>query len=193
MSITDYLKESAKIINDASVSLLSDDMENAIDICVKAILDDKPILVCGNGGSDADAMHIAGELMVRFLINRQAINCISLSSNTAMMTAWCNDREFETIFERGVEAYGKENAVLIGISTSGTSKNVILAAKKAKETGMSVISMTGKGGADLAEFSDVLLDAPSKITAMIQQVHICLYHYLCEEIEKRVSKARGEI
>lgn len=191
-SITEYLKDSAQVVDRAASTLDSAVMEKAITLCVDAIVSNKPILVCGNGGSASDAMHIAGELVARFLIDRKAINCICLSSNPAMITAWCNDCDFETLFERGVEAHGCEGAVLIGISTSGTSKNVVLAAKKAKEMGMSVIGMTGEGGATMGNLSDALLDAPSKITAMTQQVHICYYHYLCEEVEKRVTEARGE-
>ncbi len=191
-SIKTYLKESAQVIESTVSSLDEAVMEKAIVLCVDAILAGKPILVCGNGGSASDAMHIAGELVARFLIDRKAINCICLSSNPAMLTAWSNDASFETVYERGVEAHGTEGGVLIGLSTSGTSKNVVLAAQKAKEIGMHVISMTGEGGATLASLSDALLDAPSKITAMIQQVHICMYHYLCEEVEKRVAVARGE-
>lgn len=191
-SIKDYLKESAHVVDTAAATLPEEVMEKAITLCVDAVMADKPILVCGNGGSASDAMHIAGELVVRFLIDRKAINCICLPTNPAMITAWCNDCDFETLFERGVEAHGSEGAVLIAISTSGTSKNVVLAARKAKEMNMSVVSLTGQGGATLAPLTDALLDAPHKVTAHIQQVHVCYYHYLCEEIEARVAKARGE-
>ncbi|WP_267423550.1 SIS domain-containing protein [Methylobacterium sp. GC_Met_2] len=141
-------------------------------------------LICGNGGSASDAMHITGELVGRFLKERRALRAICLSSNPAVLTAWSNDYSFETVFSRQVEAYGQAGGVLLGLSTSGNSANVIRAFEVAREMGMTTIGLTGRGGGKIAAVSDVLLDVPAASTPIIQQVHICYYHYLCERIEQ---------
>ena len=158
-------------------------MGRAVALCVGAVRQGKSILVCGNGGSASDAMHITGELVGRFLKERKALRCICLADNPATLTAWANDYDYASIFARQVEAYGEVGGVLIGLSTSGNSPNVLQAAQKAKEMKMSVLGLTGQGGGKLAALCDVLLEAPSTRTPLIQQVHICLYHYLCEAIE----------
>ena len=187
MSLASYLDQSAEVIR-ATVALgLDEKMERAITACVTAFRAQKSLLVCGNGGSASDAMHITGELVGRFLKERKGLSCICLSDNPATMTAWANDYDYASVFARQVEAYGQAGSVLIGISTSGNSPNVLQAAQKAKEIGMIVIGLTGQGGGKLAPLCDVLLDAPSKATPLIQQVHICLYHYLCEMIEARMT------
>ena len=185
--LSDFLTISADIVRDAASHVAQETMDKAVDLCVEALQSDKPILVCGNGGSASDAMHIAGELVARFLKERKGQNCICLSSNTAMITAWANDYDYASVFARQVEAYGREGAVIIGLSTSGNSKNVMQAFEKARAMGMKTIGLTGKGGGKMAPLCDVMLDAPSTNTPLIQQVHICLYHYLCEHIEKRIA------
>lgn len=187
-TLHEYMIRSAETLMTASQHVPEEVMQKAVDLCVTALQSGKPILVCGNGGSASDAMHIAGELVARFKRERKGQNCICLSSNPAMLTAWANDYEYETVFARQVEAYGSVGAVLIGISTSGNSKNVLKACEKAKEMGISIIGLTGQGGAKMAAYCDVLLDAPSTNTPLIQQVHICLYHYLCEKIEERIAE-----
>lgn len=158
-------------------------LDAAIDLCLGAIRRDRPILVCGNGGSAADAQHIAGELVGRFLRERRALNVRALSVDPSVLTAWANDYSYDTVFSRQVEAYGSGGGVLIGLSTSGNSRNVLLAAEKAKSAGMSVIALTGEGGGKLAPLADVCLEVPSRSTPRIQEMHIMLYHYLCERIE----------
>lgn len=188
-ALADYLSQSANVVHEAAKTVAQDVMDKAVSLCIDALRAQKPILVCGNGGSASDAMHIAGELVARFLKERKGLNCICLSSNPAMLTAWANDYDYDSVFARQVEAYGQKGAVLIAISTSGNSKNVLQAVDKAKEIGVSVIGLTGQGGGKMAGLCDVLLDAPSKYTPMIQQVHICLYHYLCEAIEAQMAEA----
>ncbi len=158
-------------------------IEKSIECILKNIHLDKPLLVCGNGGSSADAEHIVGELVGRFLKERKAIHAISLSSNSAALTAWANDYEYSTVFSRQVEAHGKKGGVLLGISTSGNSKNVVLAARKAKEMNLETICLTGEGGGELGKYSDILIDVPSKKTPRIQELHIMIYHYICEKVE----------
>ncbi|OEO29665.1 phosphoheptose isomerase [Devosia insulae DS-56] len=183
MSITDYLQGSAKILDEAANYAGSQRVDEAVGAMVAAVRAGAPILVCGNGGSASDAMHISGELVGRFLRERRAINCICLSSNPAVLTAWSNDYAFETVFARQVEAYGAAGGVLIGLSTSGNSANIIAAFETASAAGMTTVAFTGQGGGKLAAVADVLIDVPSRSTPMIQQVHICLYHYLCEQVE----------
>ncbi len=184
--LADYLNRSADIVRESAASLSQDVMERAVDLCVTAFRSQKPVLVCGNGGSAADAMHIAGEFVARFLLERKGLNCICLSSNPAMLTAWANDYDYDSVFARQVEAHGCEGAVLIGISTSGNSANILQAFEKAKEMSISTIGFTGQGGGKMAPLCDVMLDPPSKNTPFIQQVHICLHHYLCEMVEAKM-------
>ena len=180
-----YMSQSADLLQKTSAALDAAIIDRAISFAVTAIESGHPILVCGNGGSASDAAHITGELVGRFLKERRAINAISLSANTSVLTAWANDYDFETVYSRQVEAHGRENGVLIALSTSGTSKNIVHAAKTAKSMGMKVIALTGEGGGALAAHADALLAVPSTKTPLIQQVHLCLYHYLCAEIEAR--------
>lgn len=122
---------------------------SAIDLLTVTLAQCKPVLVCGNGGSAADAQHIAGELVGKFLRERQALNVRALSADTSIITAWANDVSYDSVFSRQVEAYGESGGILWAISTSGNSKNVILAAKYAKKIGMKVLALTGHGGGSL--------------------------------------------
>ncbi|AWB08058.1 phosphoheptose isomerase (plasmid) [Azospirillum humicireducens] len=162
-------------------------MEAAVAAVTAALGANKALLVCGNGGSASDAQHITGELVGRFLKERRGLKAICLSSNPAVLTAWSNDYSYDTVFSRQTEAYGEPGGVILGISTSGNSRNVIAAFEVAKSLGMTTIAMTGEGGGKMAALSDILLDVPSRSTPLIQQVHICLYHYLCEQVEARLA------
>jgi len=188
MSIASYLESSERVLAAARGHPGTLRADEAVDLIVDALAAGKPLLVCGNGGSAADAMHITGELVGRFLKERRALNCICLSSNPAVLTAWANDYAFETVFSRQVEAYGVAGGVLLGISTSGNSKNVVQAFKTARAIGLSTVALTGEGGGALATAADVLIDAPSRSTPFIQQVHICLYHYICQKVEERLAR-----
>lgn len=185
MNLRDYLTESGAVLSTAAELVSPEVMDGAIDAVVTALSSGKPLLVCGNGGSASDAMHITGELVGRFLRERRALKAICLSDNPAVLTAWSNDYCYETVFSRQVEAYGEKGAVILGLSTSGASKNVIAAFQQARKMEMTTIALTGEGGGDLGSLADYLLDAPSRFTPFIQQVHICLYHYLCAQIEER--------
>lgn len=187
MTVSEYLGSSAEALTMARDFAGTNNVEPAIDAICVALAANRPLLVCGNGGSASDAMHIAGELVGRFLKERRALNCICLSSNPSVLTAWSNDYSYETVFSRQVEAYGSAGGVLWGISTSGNSGNVVEAFKVAKQMGMTTIGLTGEGGGRMAEFTDVLIDVPSRSTPMIQQIHICLYHYICEQVEARLD------
>lgn len=180
-----FMSQSAALLEKTRDAIDSATLERAIDCVLVAISKGHPILVCGNGGSASDAAHITGELVGKFLKERRPINAISLSANTSILTAWANDYDFESVYARQVEAHGQAEGVLIALSTSGTSKNIVHAAKTARDIGMKVVALTGDGGGTLANHSDVLLAVPSTSTPLIQQAHLCLYHYLCAEIEAR--------
>jgi D-sedoheptulose 7-phosphate isomerase len=183
LSFETYCADSAKLLTEAGRHLSEERVATAINSIVAAIRSGHPLLVCGNGGSASDAMHITGELVGRFLKERKALKAICLSSNAAVLTAWSNDYSYDTVFARQVEAYGSPGGVLLGLSTSGNSTNVILAFDKARELGMTTIALTGQGGGKLGPKADILLDVPSRSTPFIQQVHICIYHYLCQNVE----------
>jgi D-sedoheptulose 7-phosphate isomerase len=182
----EYVRTSIDTLSETLGAFSDDRIERAIDLLVQALAANLPVLVCGNGGSAADAEHITGELVGRFLHDRRALNVLCLSSNASVMTAWANDRGYEGVFARQVEAYGQRGGVLFAISTSGSSASVLAAAETAGRMRLPVISLTGKGGGRLAGLSDVLLDVPSRSTPLIQQVHVCIYHYICQRIEERL-------
>ena len=187
VSLRQYLTESAYLLELAAQFWSEQLVAGAISTLVSALGEGKPLLVCGNGGSACDAMHLTGELVGRFLLDRRPLNAICLTSNSAVLTAWANDQSYDTVFSRQTEAYGQPGGVLLGISTSGTSKNVLAAFQQARSMGMHTIALTGEGGGTLAPLSDFLFAVPSRSTPLIQQVHICLYHYFCGEIERQLA------
>lgn len=182
-TLADYLTESARVLESTRDRLGAGPVDEAVRRIVAALGAGRPLLICGNGGSAADAQHIAGELVGRFLKNRRALKAIALSADTAVLTAWSNDFGYDGVFARQVEAYGEPGGVLLGLSTSGNSPNVLRAFEAARALGMATIALTGEGGGKLAALGDVLLDVPSRHTPLIQQAHICLYHYICERVE----------
>ncbi len=181
----------------------------AVEKIIDCYSNGNKVLVCGNGGSAADALHIVGELMKGFLLPRKldenkqeeirklfpetaeylinnlqgALPTISLVSEVALSTAYANDQASDLSFAQQVLGHGKEGDVLIAISTSGNSANVIYATQMAKVQGMKVISMTGSTGGKLREYSDVLINVPSKETYIIQEYHLPIYHALCASVE----------
>jgi D-sedoheptulose 7-phosphate isomerase len=185
--LDEALHSAARLLQDLATTPTVARVDEAVTVITQALGKDCPLLVCGNGGSASDAMHITGELVGRYLKERRALNCICLSSNPAVLTAWANDYSYETVFSRQVEAYGRKGGVLLGLSTSGNSPNVVKAFETARSMGMTTIAMTGRGGGKLAGVSDVLLDVPSTRTPDIQQAHICLYHHMCEVVEMRLA------
>lgn len=144
------------------------------------------VLLCGNGGSASDAQHIEGELVGRFKMERKALPAIAITANSSTLTAIANDYGYGDIFKRAVEAHGKTGDVLIAISTSGNSQNVILAAEEARKIGMKVIGLLGGSGGKLEKLSDIALVAPSNDTPRIQECHILVGHILCDLIERGV-------
>ena len=181
-----YLRETISLLELMGSHPSLQRVDAAIRLIVEVARASRPILICGNGGSAADSMHISGELVGRFLKERRPLNCRSLAADPVFMSAWSNDYSFETVFSRQIEAYGERGGILIGLSTSGCSPNILRAFQTARSCGMQTIAFTGEGGGKLAAHSDILLDVPSKSTPLIQQVHICIYHYICREVETRL-------
>lgn len=190
MTLEAYLAESAGVIRATLDAVPQTRMDAAIGAVVSALRLSKPLLVCGNGGSAADAMHLTGELVGRFLSERRALKAYCLSGDATVLTSCSNDAGFDTVFARQVEAYGEAGAVLVGISTSGASPNVVAAFRQARAMDMRTIALTGDGGAALAPLADHLLAVPSLRTPLIQQAHLCLYHYLCMKIEERMMESQ---
>jgi len=144
----------------------------------------KKVLFCGNGGSAADAQHIAAELSGRFYFDREPLFAEALHVNTSYLTAVANDYSYDEVFSRLVKAKGRAGDILIGISTSGNSKNVIKAIEVANEKGMITIGMTGKTGGKMKEICKYLINVPSTDTPRIQEAHIMIGHIICEIVEK---------
>jgi D-sedoheptulose 7-phosphate isomerase len=189
----DFIKNEFENIsnNFKKLKLSAEEIATVIEICVTAIKNGNKIIFCGNGGSAADAQHLAAELIGRYKLNRPAINSIALTANTSILTAVANDFGYETIFERQVEGLGKPGDVLIGISTSGNSKNVVLAIEKARSIGIKTVSFTGFKGGKMKEISDHCINVPSDITNNIQEMHIAVGHLICGQIEVALEHERS--
>ncbi len=149
------------------------------------------ILLCGNGGSAADSQHIAAELVSRFKRERVALPAVALTTDTSILTAIGNDYGFEGVFSRQVEALGREGDVLVAISTSGNSANILKAVQSAKQMGMMTVGFTGEGGGKLKDSVDICFRVPSQSTPHIQEVHITAAHALCEVIEETFCPTDG--
>ena len=184
--IKEIIKESIAVKEKVITESVSD-IKAIIDLCIKTLKNGAKIIFCGNGGSAADSQHLAAEFVVRFKKNRKSLPAIALTTNTSVLTAIGNDLGFEMVFARQIESLANKNDVLFVISTSGKSKNIIEAVKKAKEVGVSTIAFTGEGGRELAKSCDMSFIAPSKDTARIQEAHICVGHIICELIEETLS------
>jgi len=166
--------------------LLLEKLEETVALSVRALKSGSKLVFCGNGGSAADAQHLAAEFVVRFRENRPALAAISLATDTSALTACGNDFSFDDIFARQVEAIGNEGDVIFVISTSGNSLNIVKAAEQAKKNKLEVISITGSKNCKLDELSDIQLKMPSEVTARIQETYMLLGHILCGEIEERM-------
>lgn len=166
----------------------AENIKNAAEKIIECLRNENKVLVFGNGGSAADAQHIAAELVGRYKLERKGLAVIALTTDTSILTAWSNDYDYSGIFERQVEALAKEGDVLIGISTSGNSENVVKALKKGKEIGTVNISLTGKDGGKIKEISDLNINSGSRNTPRVQECHVLAYHIICELVEREMIK-----
>ena len=181
---TEWLGDSARAITGCDFQ--GTKVAEAAQILITAATSDNPILICGNGGSAADAMHFSAELVGRYKKNRRAIRAMALGADPAILTAWANDHDFSEIFTRQIEAHAKKDGVLVAISTSGRSENVRNSIVAASACGMKTIGLTGAAGFPDIE-PHVEIRVPSKFTPLIQQAHICIIHYLCQRIEDAIA------
>ena len=171
---------------------LPERIARAVDVIVDAYRAGGGVFLFGNGGSAADAQHIAGEMVGRFLLERRALKAEALSTNTSILTGLANDYSFEIVFARQLEANASAKDVAVGLSTSGNSPNVVTGLAKAREIGMKTIAFTGAGGGRCAEFADVLIDVPSDHTPRIPESHMIAYHAICELVEKAVVEGEQD-
>ena len=172
-------------------NLLSDvvlkaDIQKCIDVITQSFKDGNKVLFCGNGGSAADAQHLAAEFSGRFYKNRKALPAEALHCNTSYLTAVANDYSYDVIYSRLVEGIGVKGDVLIGLSTSGNSVNIAKAFEVAREIGITTIGFTGASGGIMKELSDILINIPSTVTPRIQESHILVGHIICEFVEDNI-------
>ncbi len=162
-------------------------LAEAAEMLIEALQAGRGVLIFGNGGSAADAQHIAGELVGRFFLNRQAFKAVALTTDTSILTAVANDLGYETIFARQVEALGSAGDIAWALSTSGNSPNVVEGLIQAREMGLKTFAMTGRGGGRCAELADVVFRAPARLSPRIQEAHMVAYHVLCELVEAALA------
>jgi D-sedoheptulose 7-phosphate isomerase len=177
------LLEHVSVMNAVASSLVTQ-ITTVADLVLGAFKSGRKVLLMGNGGSAADAQHIAAELIGRFKVNRKALPAIALTTDTSILTAVGNDYSFDDVFSRQVSALGNEGDIVIGISTSGNSPNVLNGIRAAKEIGCKTIGMTGKDGGELARLADLSLTVPSRETPRIQEAHITVGHIICSLVEQ---------
>ena len=187
-----WAKDTIEQISSAFTDEYRQAIDRVIDLLINRFQAGRTLLICGNGGSAADAQHIAAEFVGRFLTDRPGLPAIALAANVATLTAWSNDHEFETVFSRQVESFGKPGDVLWGISTSGRSKNIIQALETAQQMGITTIGMTGNHGGVLHDLVDYPLFVAQTCTPRVQEIHLITYHRICEQVEARLfAEAKG--
>jgi len=184
-STSAYFEESAETIRQTR-QRLARRIAQAVEVIVAAFRAGGRLLVFGNGGSAADAQHMAAELVGRYLKDRPPLDAQALTTDTSTLTSLANDYGFESVFARQVEAAGRKGDVAVGISTSGDSANVAAALAKARELGMKTVALTGEGGGKCACVADILLDVPSKATPHVQEAHAVIYHAICQGVEEEL-------
>lgn len=188
--ITQAFRESA----DVKLRFIQENAEGVLQVVrmiVKAFKKGNKVLLFGNGGSAADAQHIAAEFVNRFLIERPSLPAIALTTDTSILTSIANDYEFADVFAKQVKALGREGDVAIGISTSGAAANVIKAVKVAGDLGIQTVGLTGKDGGELARVVDLALLVDSQSVPRIQEVHITIGHVVCEMVDRMLFQQPG--
>lgn len=166
---------------------LTTDIASAAELCINCLKNNGKILIFGNGGSSADAQHIAAELVGRYKVTRQGLSAIALTTDTSILTSISNDFGYNHVFERQIEALARKGDVVIGISTSGTSENVITALKLASQLKCKTIGFSGKYGQEMNEICNLNLQAPSEDTPRIQELHILISHIICQLIDQEFA------
>ena len=191
-TLTATLRDSINL----KTEILADDVllsatERATAVLLECFRSGGKALFCGNGGSAADAQHLAAELSGRFYLDRPALPAEALHANTSYLTAVANDYGFDEVYARLVSGMGKKGDVLLGLTTSGNSPNVVKSFEAARVMGIHTIGLTGQGGGALASLSDVLIAIPTKVTPRIQECHVLLGHVICEVVEREFFASLG--
>ncbi|MFZ2054491.1 MAG: SIS domain-containing protein [Candidatus Aminicenantales bacterium] len=162
-------------------------LEKAADVIVRSLGSGHKVLVFGNGGSAAEAQHLAAELVNKFSRPRRPLPAIALTTDTSTLTSIANDSSFDLVFSRQVEALGNEGDIALALSTSGTSPNILEALKAARKKKLVTIALTGEGGGKLGPLADILLDVPSRSTPRIQELHLVILHLIAQELDDRLG------
>ncbi|RAU23533.1 phosphoheptose isomerase [Paramagnetospirillum kuznetsovii] len=178
--------EHAEVVS-RTAAAVREPFQKLVEACLTSLNSGGKILFFGNGGSAADAQHLATELVVRYRYNRKALASIALTTDTSLLTACANDFSFEEIFSRQIEALGRPGDVAIGITTSGNSPNVLTALAVARDMGLVAAGFGGRDGGKMVGLADPLLIVPSNVTARIQEMHILLGHALCDQVEAKAA------
>jgi D-sedoheptulose 7-phosphate isomerase len=184
-NINNQIVESANTIND--VSEISQVIEKTINVIIKCLQNKNKIILCGNGGSAADSQHIAAEFIGRFNLERESLPAISLTTDTSIITSIGNDYSFDEIFSRQCESLVLHGDIVIGISTSGNSQNVINALKKSKLKGATTIGVLGNDGGEIKKLVDISMTINSSKTPRIQEAHRTIFHIICDIVEKKIA------
>lgn len=188
-TIKEYLSETVRTIE--ALRALSPQIESAAQMWIDALSVGRKVIFCGNGGSAADAQHLAAELMGRFMFDRDPLPALALTVDTSALTAIGNDYGYDKVFSRQLRGIAVAGDVLIGMSTSGNSGNVFAAFEAAREMGVKTIGLTGAGGGRLAEVSDLLIAVPQKLTNHIQEAHITIGHLICAITETALCSPKS--
>ena len=192
MDIKKYIQDSidtkSKILNDENILEI---IKKIADRIVEAYRLDKKVLTAGNGGSAGDAQHIAGELVSKFFFDRPGLTAFSLATDTSILTAIGNDYGYEKSFSRQIQANAKEGDVFIGISTSGNSKNIVLALEEAKKKGVVTVGLVGSKECEMDKYCDYIIHVPSTSTPTIQESHIMIGHIICALVEEAIFSKVG--
>jgi len=184
--ISESLAVKTKVLEDQRLIAIVGEI---VTLIVDRFREGKHLYFCGNGGSAADAQHLAAEFSGRFYINRDALPSEALHCNTSYMTAVANDFSYEVIYSRLIKGIGKPGDILVGMSTSGNSVNILKAFETAREKGITTVGMTGEGGGKIKALSDYLIDIPSRNTPRIQEGHMLLGHIICQLVEDKYFNA----
>ena len=182
--INSQFKELVEIFN--IIQQLTPKINEIVNICVQSIKNGNKIIFCGNGGSASQSQHLTAELVGRYKLERKAINSISLTVDTSNLTAIGNDYGFENIFSRQLEGIGAKGDVIIGLSTSGNSKNILNAFNVAKDKNIITIALSGKDGGEMSKIADYSLIVPAQTSAHIQECHLVIGHLICDLIEDEI-------
>lgn len=162
----------------------SDDIQKIANLWIDALQNGNKVIFCGNGGSAADSQHLAAELMGRYKFDRNPMPALSLTTDTSALTAIGNDYGYNKVFSRPLKGIGQKGDVLVGISTSGNSENILDAFRVARENGIKTVALTGNGGGKMKELADIALNVPSDVTNNIQEMHIACGHMICGLVEE---------